>query len=341
MTSTAYGMPAYIDPKYLDDSNYKRNKKSDVYSIGVILWEISSGRPPFSSIASVYKLASQILKGDREKPIEDTPPQYIELYKKCWDEDPANRPETRIILNTLKKLILEDLRKETRKYFRQRKFLKALELFEEILRNIQHSPDDQRCATTWDYSYYSYNKCGLENLNELTKVLYKNSKLTSLNLRENNLGSEGGKALADALCKNSTLTSLYLQYNELGSEGEVALVYALCKNSTMTSLNFYMNYLGPEGVKALVDELWKNSMLTSLNLHEGGKAFANTLCKNSTLRFLNLGYNNLGSKGGKALADANSTLTSLDLENNDIGLEGGKSLAGAVCKNSTLTYLDL
>ena len=38
--------------------------------------------------------------------------------------------------------------------------------------------------------------------------------LTSLNLTNNQLGSEGGKALADALCKNTMLTSLNLNENQ-------------------------------------------------------------------------------------------------------------------------------
>jgi serine/threonine protein kinase len=46
------GIIPYVDPNIFNKSNdstqiYSLNKKSDVYSIGVLLWEISSGRPPF------------------------------------------------------------------------------------------------------------------------------------------------------------------------------------------------------------------------------------------------------------------------------------------------------
>ena len=46
------GVVPYIDPKYLNNINnitqsYILNPKSDVYSIGVLLWQISSGRNPF------------------------------------------------------------------------------------------------------------------------------------------------------------------------------------------------------------------------------------------------------------------------------------------------------
>ncbi|KAF0553696.1 actin-like ATPase domain-containing protein [Gigaspora margarita] len=106
MTSNSIirGMTAYIEPKCFLNQKYKRNKKSDVYSIGVILWEISSGKPPYQDI-SAFMLASYILNGKREKPIENTPTQYINLYEQCWDIDPVIRPETELIFETLKQLI--------------------------------------------------------------------------------------------------------------------------------------------------------------------------------------------------------------------------------------------
>ncbi|RIB26938.1 kinase-like domain-containing protein, partial [Gigaspora rosea] len=110
-TPATFGTDAYVDPKYLWDSGYKRDKKSDVYSFGVILWEISSGRPPFTTIAKSYQLRWDILDGSRENPVKGTPPRYIELYQRCWDENPDNRPETKEILDTLKEIL--DSLKET------------------------------------------------------------------------------------------------------------------------------------------------------------------------------------------------------------------------------------
>ncbi|RIB28078.1 hypothetical protein C2G38_2060227, partial [Gigaspora rosea] len=41
---------AYVDPKFFNPTlkDIKYDKSSDIYSLGVIFWEISSGRPPFS-----------------------------------------------------------------------------------------------------------------------------------------------------------------------------------------------------------------------------------------------------------------------------------------------------
>ncbi|KAF0531743.1 kinase-like protein [Gigaspora margarita] len=118
--SIVHGLSAYIDPQYFNVPKYKRNMKSDIYSLGVILWEISSGRPPFESFMSRESLMVYILSGNREESIEGAPLKYIELYKQCWDDEPNNRPETKLVLETLKKFItnkdLNQLNRQLIKY---------------------------------------------------------------------------------------------------------------------------------------------------------------------------------------------------------------------------------
>jgi serine/threonine protein kinase len=79
---------AYVDPQIfntkIDCNNqiqiYSLDKKSDIYSIGILLWEISSGRPPFCNKSCDVDLAMEILQGLREKPILNTPGDYIKIY---------------------------------------------------------------------------------------------------------------------------------------------------------------------------------------------------------------------------------------------------------------------
>jgi serine/threonine protein kinase len=59
---------------------YSLNQKSDVYSIGVILWEISSGQPPFKDESYNDNLIMKILKGYRESIVSNTPLDYSILY---------------------------------------------------------------------------------------------------------------------------------------------------------------------------------------------------------------------------------------------------------------------
>jgi len=87
-----FGKLPYIDPQHFQEQtnnnnstnyHYKPNKKSDVYSVGVLLWEISSGQRPFESYNNFYqkpKLMLDIMNGKREIPINGTPVDYTNIY---------------------------------------------------------------------------------------------------------------------------------------------------------------------------------------------------------------------------------------------------------------------
>ncbi|UZO03689.1 uncharacterized protein OCT59_024092 [Rhizophagus irregularis] len=102
--SKLFGVIPYIDPKgFAGQQPYSLNKKSDVYSIGVLFWEITSGRPPFEN--EQYNLAARIAQGLRETIVPGTPGNYVELYVECWNSEPDNRPTINDVVARLKKII--------------------------------------------------------------------------------------------------------------------------------------------------------------------------------------------------------------------------------------------
>ncbi|CAB4379479.1 unnamed protein product [Rhizophagus irregularis] len=62
----------------------KLDEKSDIYSIGVLLLEISSGKPPFHEEKYDFSLMYKISQGRRETTVPNTPNDYSNLYTgKC------------------------------------------------------------------------------------------------------------------------------------------------------------------------------------------------------------------------------------------------------------------
>ncbi|CAB4409579.1 unnamed protein product [Rhizophagus irregularis] len=89
--NSIYGNLPYIAPEVI--SGKETSFASDIYSIGMLMWEISSGQPPFINFENDYELALKIINGMRPKIVPGTPLEYKELIEQCWDADPTKRPD--------------------------------------------------------------------------------------------------------------------------------------------------------------------------------------------------------------------------------------------------------
>jgi serine/threonine protein kinase len=63
---------------------------TDVYALGLTLWEIYERATPFASMPEAA-VVSQVLAGRRPK-LAKTPASVRPLVEKCWSEDPKERP---------------------------------------------------------------------------------------------------------------------------------------------------------------------------------------------------------------------------------------------------------
>ncbi|CAG8538312.1 20863_t:CDS:2 [Racocetra persica] len=110
ISEKTFGLVAYTAPERLKNSKYPFDDKCDIYSLGVIFWEISTCRMPFHG-QNDSNLAFKIMLNERETFPPDTPKKYVDLVKSCWHEDPSKRPTMTIIKQSLNE-ILVNLSKE-------------------------------------------------------------------------------------------------------------------------------------------------------------------------------------------------------------------------------------
>ncbi|POG74106.1 kinase-like domain-containing protein [Rhizophagus irregularis DAOM 181602=DAOM 197198] len=99
-----YGVMPFMAPEVLRGKSY--TPASDIYSFSMIMWEFTSGVPPFNNKAHDFRLSYSICKGERPKIIENTPQCYVDLMKKCWNEDPLKRPSTSEVKGIIKNWII-------------------------------------------------------------------------------------------------------------------------------------------------------------------------------------------------------------------------------------------
>ena len=136
-----YGVLPFVAPEVLRGKPH--TLASDIYSFSMIMWEFTSGIPPFNDRAHDLQLSISICKGERPEIIENTPQCYIDLMKKCWDKDSLKRPNASEILNIINNwisnIINEDIEEESRNIIME--FYKADNILKNRQTNISDIPD--------------------------------------------------------------------------------------------------------------------------------------------------------------------------------------------------------
>ncbi|KAG0231919.1 hypothetical protein BGW41_002002 [Actinomortierella wolfii] len=77
----------------------KYSAKSDIYALGIMMWEMAAEcTKPFKDQDNNSVIAMLIKRGERETLPVETPADYHRWVERCWDPDPAARPEAREVV---------------------------------------------------------------------------------------------------------------------------------------------------------------------------------------------------------------------------------------------------
>ncbi|CAG2226193.1 unnamed protein product [Mytilus edulis] len=177
-----------------------------------------------------------------------------------------------------------------------------------------------------------------------------NQVVTSLDLEDNGLFTDGAKYIAEMLHKNRTIIDLNIAENLIGTEGVRAIADVLHVNHKITSLDISGSGLVDTDALVLADILQNAPCLRELILShnkfcgEGGMILGSAIAMNDTLRMLDLSWNHLRGKGAMAIVAAlqkNIGLRKLDISWNGYGKDECFILSHALQENTTLKELDI
>ncbi|CAM9384725.1 unnamed protein product [Ascophyllum nodosum] len=96
------GSTRYMCPEVAMQLPY--NEKADVYSFGLILWEMLSLRRPFEGL-NRKEFVQSVIRGGRRPPLnQEWSVPLRELIARCWDEDMDARPDFEEVEDALREI---------------------------------------------------------------------------------------------------------------------------------------------------------------------------------------------------------------------------------------------
>jgi serine/threonine protein kinase len=100
------GTLRYMAPEVALGKPY--NHSVDVYSFGIILWQITKAKVPFSGLGRRTYMENVVMGGERPRCDRKWPKAFTQLLQRCWHEDMLQRPSFSEVITTMDALILAE-----------------------------------------------------------------------------------------------------------------------------------------------------------------------------------------------------------------------------------------
>jgi len=90
--ATVAGTYVYMAPEILRSEQYLP-QAADVYSLGMLLWEVAMEEPPFSDFSGPLQVVWQVGQAKRRPSLEAVAAPLSGLIQRMWDDDKDRRPD--------------------------------------------------------------------------------------------------------------------------------------------------------------------------------------------------------------------------------------------------------
>ncbi|CAM4735228.1 unnamed protein product [Leuciscus chuanchicus] len=99
----------YSSPQQLQNINHPYDKACEIYSFGIVLWEITTRDVPFKDCSSHSQIYQKVCVEKVMEPLPtDCPKQLKELINACRLFEPFQRPTAGVLVDMLLKMVEED-----------------------------------------------------------------------------------------------------------------------------------------------------------------------------------------------------------------------------------------